>query len=219
MNIQHHPGDSLLLAYGAGTLSDGFSLVVSSHSFKCAQCRKSITDAEMIGGVLLDQAEPIKMKHQELDSLLDCLDDDDFEDYSTLNYQKVQETEIPYPLLDYLSAPLDKLKWKFMAPGIRHFPLPVDTGSKGTVKMLKIDPGITVPFHSHNGMELSIVFRGSYHDETGTYCPYDVGDLDQDTSHQPVSDANEGCICLIATDTPLLYKGVLLRVLQKFSSV
>ena len=218
MTIRYHPGDSLLMAYGAGSLSDGISLVVASHASRCEQCRNGIANAELIGGTLLEHASPVKMQFRTLDSLLDRLDDDDFEESSSQAEYREKDDEIPSPLFDYLKLPLDELEWKFMAPGIRHFPISLDSG-QGTIKMVKIAPGTSILSHSHKGMELSLVLRGSYQDETGSFQTFDIADLDHETTHQPVADEKEGCLCLIATDAPLLYKGVLGWLLQCFTRI
>ena len=219
MTIRHHPGDSLLMAYGAGSLSDGISLIVTSHASRCLQCRNSIAEAEMIGGALLDQVSPLEMQLRTLDSMLDRLDDDDFEEPSSKADHRGKDNEIPYPLFAYLNSPLDDLQWKFMVPGIRHLPISLDRGGNGTVRMVKIAPGTSIPSHSHKGMELSLVLRGSYQDETGSFHTYDVFDLDHETTHQPVSDEKAGYICLITTDAALLYKNVLGRMLQRFTGI
>ena len=219
MTIRHHPGDSLLMTYGAGSLSDGISLIVASHASRCVQCRNRIAEAEMIGGALLDQASPVEMQFRTLNSMMERLDDDDLEEPSSKSDRREIDNEIPSPLFAYLNSPLDDLHWKFMAPGIRHLQISLDSGKNGTVRMVKIAPGISIPSHSHKGMELSLVLRGSYQDETGTFHTYDLSDLDHETTHQPVADERMGCICLIATDAPLLYKSVLGRMLQRFTGI
>lgn len=76
-----------------------------------------------------------------------------------------------------------------------------------------------MPSHGHTGSELTMVLRGSYTDELGRFCAGDVADLDPDVQHQPVADTDEHCICLIATDAPLRFNGLVPRLLQPFFQI
>ena len=45
MKIDHHPDDATFMAYAAGTLSEGFSLVVAAHLEYCLRCRNNLAKA------------------------------------------------------------------------------------------------------------------------------------------------------------------------------
>lgn len=51
MRIDHHPDDSTILAYAAGTVNEGFSLVLAAHLECCPGCPDRLADAEALGGV------------------------------------------------------------------------------------------------------------------------------------------------------------------------
>ncbi|MCV6588281.1 MAG: cupin domain-containing protein [Marinobacterium sp.] len=108
----------------------------------------------------------------------------------------------------------EALPWKRLVPGIQHLPL---ESSEGNLRLLKIAPGISIPLHSHEGSELTLILQGSYCDELGRFQAGDVADLDCDTEHQPITDGNEPCICLVATDAPLRFNDLLPRMLQPFT--
>ena len=61
---------------------------------------------------------------------------------------------------------------------------------------------------------MTLVLRGSYKDEIGHFRSGDLADLDPSVDHQPVSDGEEPCICLIATDDRLHFSGAFSRMLQ-----
>ena len=61
---------------------------------------------------------------------------------------------------------------------------------------------------------MSLILRGSYRDETGRFQRRDTCDLGRETTHRTFTDTNEACICLIATDGPLIYEGALGKVLS-----
>ena len=72
-----------------------------------------------------------------------------------------------------------------------------------------------MPEHGHGGAELTLVLRGAFHDETGRYARGDVADLDETVEHQPVvTDAGGDCICLIASEKPERFHGLVARLLQ-----
>ena len=62
MKINHHPDDATLLAYAAGTLSEGFSLVVAAHLEYCPRCRNNLAQAEALGGELMAALPPVSME-------------------------------------------------------------------------------------------------------------------------------------------------------------
>ena len=50
-----------------------------------------------------------------------------------------------------------------------------------------MDPGTSVPLHSHNGKEYILVLDGSFCDEYGEYNKGDMQINDQKIKHNPVS--------------------------------
>ena len=217
MKILHHPCDSTLMIYAAGSLNEGFSLIVASHASLCSDCATKIGDAEMIGGALLDKAKPVDMVFNTFSSILEHIDRNNLEEVNNNITLPYTNPEIPLPLNSYVRKPLDELKWNLLVPGVRQIPLTADSGGKGTVRLFKISPKTTISKHSHNGMELSLILRGSYTDEMGQYGPGDVSDIE--TTHQPFTAANQECICVIATDAPLIFDGLLSRMVQKFVGI
>ena len=63
---------------------------------------------------------------------------------------------------------------------------PLPLAGAGKLRLLKVAPGHGIPEHGHGGAELTLVLRGSFHDETGRYARGDVADLDETVEHQPV---------------------------------
>ena len=74
-----------------------------------------------------------------------------------------------------------------------------------TVAVLKYEPGASVPFHRHAGLETIMVLDGSQYDENGTY---EAGALVLNavgTEHSVCS--KEGCAVLIQWDLPVIILG------------
>ena len=74
MNPNHHPNSALLMAYASGSLSEAFSLIVASHLSFCQECHQKISDAEMIGGALIDDLEPCNVNISSFDQKLSKLE-------------------------------------------------------------------------------------------------------------------------------------------------
>ena len=101
-----------------------------------------------------------------------------------------------------------------MGLGVQQFDLKL--GGSGATRLLRIQPGVSVPHHTHSGNELTLILRGSYSDEIGRFQVGDVADLDDQLEHQPIVDTREECICLIATDAPLKFSGLMGKLVQPF---
>src|ERR1700728_3028300 len=61
MTITHHPSETTLAGFAAGTLGEGRALVVSTHLATCAACRSAVRSFERLRGVALEDAEPLAM--------------------------------------------------------------------------------------------------------------------------------------------------------------
>ena len=212
MTTRHHPDPSSLMSYAAGSLPESLAMVIACHLSTCEHCQRIVTEAEEVGRSLLEDLEPVSMSDGSRDSMLSLLDSIDPE---PVRLHTVLETsgDVPAPLQPVIGANLDKLNWRSLAPGMKQFILPV---SEGKLRLLKIAPGTSMPLHSHTGSELTLILKGSYSDELGRFCAGDVADLDPEVSHQPMVDTNEDCICLIATDAPLKFSGLIPRLLQPY---
>ena len=109
---------------------------------------------------------------------------------------------------------LDRVPWRRIGIGVWHHPLPLSPGAKGDLRLLKVAPGQAMPDHGHGGAELTLMLRGSYRDEVGTFRVGDLADLDDDVEHRPVADLKDGCICLIASEEKAKFRGLLARLFQ-----
>lgn len=215
MNIHHHPDDSTLVSYAAGSLAPAMALIVDCHSGWCPRCRERIADAEQLGGTLLESANPQSLASASRDGLLARLDQEEFLDEEETAASPAADSpeHVPVKLRDVLGESYDAIQWHSMAPGIRQVQL--ESHGRGA-RLLRIAPGTSMPIHSHGGSELTLVLKGSYTDEIGRFRPGDVADLDPTVEHQPIADSDEPCICLIATDAPLRFRGIVPRLLQPF---
>jgi len=213
MNIHHHPDDSTILAYAAGAVNEGFSLVLAAHMQYCSRCRERMAEAEALGGELLTDLPPVEMPAGGFAEVWERIQSNPAVE-PRRSPAAISNEGLPAVLTPYLNGGLESIDWRSLVPGIRqHILKGVDSG-QGSVRLLSITQGITIPHHTHGGGELTLVLRGSYVDELGRFQSGDLADLDPSVHHQPVADSDEPCICLIATDERLRFSGMLSRMLQ-----
>jgi putative transcriptional regulator len=217
MMPRHHPSEATILAYAAGALGEGLTLIVASHLGYCPECRTQVSQGEVIGGALLADLAPAALASGTREQILMLLDRP-AKIAAGPPRPVVADPLIPGPLTRYLPDGAASIKWRFMAPGLQQFEIvPHSRLGGGNFRMLRIAPGRMLPRHGHTGTELTLILRGSYTDELGQFGPGDVAETDDDTAHQPVSDRVEDCICVIATEGPLKFESPLARAFQHFS--
>ncbi len=104
-----------------------------------------------------------------------------------------------------LVGPLQNLKWKQIYKGFNEFTPNIKDNDE--IKLIKMDPGVSVPLHSHGGKEYILVLSGSFCDEYGKYIKGDIQINDQKIKHTPIACEEEGCICLSITEKEVIFFG------------
>src|SRR4051794_31745218 len=66
MSIGHHPTDSMLAAFAAGTLDHGQHIAIATHLVTCSQCRAFTRSMEHVGGAVLSGLSPAAMSNDAL---------------------------------------------------------------------------------------------------------------------------------------------------------
>lgn len=220
MTPRHHPSEATLLTYAAGSLREGLALVVASHLSFCGTCRDMIAAGELIGGNLLDLLEPKSLTVGARARVLAAVGVAAMPTPAASPPTRAVDPLLPAPLARYLNFDLGAIPWRMLGPGLRHFEvLPRDLLQGANLRLLRIAPGQRLPRHSHAGTELTLVLTGSYTDELGRFVRGDVAETDDEITHEPVSDRDEDCICLIATEGPLKFDSMIARVFQRFTGV
>ncbi|MBL8847050.1 MAG: cupin domain-containing protein [Hyphomicrobium zavarzinii] len=219
MTISHHPDIANLMCCAAGSQPEAFAAVIASHLSLCKTCCCEVRRMQQIGVALFDKLEPVgmsgpapvvAMRAGEADA--DAKGDPSSGSAPAPCGQNAGE--VPRPLVPLIGADLDQVAWRWVAPGIWIFPVPLSKGCCGELRLIKVAPGKTMPEHGHAGQELTLILRGSYTDAFGTYRVGDVADLDEGVAHGPVACPEKGCICLMATEGKLIFKSPVARLLQ-----
>ncbi len=213
MTIKHHLNEPLLMAYSAGTLPEGFSLVAATHISMCDECRARLASYDAMGGSMLERCEPAGIGDSALAATLALIDGMGSELGQAPGHPVVGAV-LPEPLRTYVGGGVDAIRWRSVGGGVKQALL--DTAGPATARLFRIPAGASVPDHGHRGIELTLVLRGAFRDETDRFGRGDVEIADEHMEHTPVAEAGEDCICLAATDAPLRFNALLPRLAQRF---
>ena len=207
---RHHPKDTTLADYAAGTLGEGRSLVVAAHLAMCGQCHEFVSALEEAGGQLLDRVEAVAMSEGASARALERVAGLAVEPKAVRPSRPIVWRAEQDKLLGYDLGP-----WRWISPGLHYRAVNVPQGDT-RVFMLKAVPGLKIPAHKHTGTELTCVLKGAFIHESGRYAAGDCDDADQEHEHNPVIDEGEECVCLVAMQGELQFTGFFGRMIQPF---
>jgi putative transcriptional regulator len=213
MTITHHPDPATLMSFAAGTLGEALSAVVASHADWCTSCRRELSRLETVGGAIVGEAEPSPVSDHALDAVLARLGAD--EPPGPVRRRPPQSSpDTPAPLARIIGGPVSDVDWRWLSPGVETAKLPVSKDGAGDLRLFRIAAGQAMPEHGHGGSELTLVLTGAYRDKLGRFGPGDIADVDGDIEHQPVVEEGAACICLVASERKVRFKGIVERLLQ-----
>lgn len=197
MTIQHHPDVSTLMTCSAGATPEALCAVVASHLSLCPDCLGEIGRMQAIGLTLFENLEPEALDRapEAVASILASVRSDE------TDTKIVKRGDVPAPLVCILGQRLDDLAWSELGNGIDQYVVPLSPTAQGDLRLIRMAPGASLPAHGHNGEELTILLRGAYTDEQGTFQKYDFSECDDSVHHNVRADAIEGCILLMASET------------------
>jgi putative transcriptional regulator len=208
--ITHHIDDALLLAYSAGTLPEAFSLAIATHISMFDECRATLESFDAVGGQVMEEQSPVTMN-----------DDAFAKTMAMVGKQSIQlpqpANDIPSVLAGYVGGSLDDVEWRSLGGGIKQ--KIILTGRDATARLLYIPAGQSAPDHGHSGMELTLVLRGAFKDDSGHYRAGDIEITDDSIEHTPIADMGEDCICLAVTEAPIRFTSIFYRALQPFFKI
>ena len=212
MTIAHHPPEELLVAFASGKLDEGEQLVVAVHASQCPACRRFIRAVETIGGAAIESAEPCAMSKGAFEALMAQID------------QSPPKTQTPQPV--YNHADEDGLpeilrhyrvgRRRRIAPGVSLRPIELPGAGKSRAFLLKSGPGTRMLEHTHSGVELTCVLKGSFSHVGGRFGPGDFDFGDESLDHQPLVGDGEPCVCLVAMTGDLRMKSFFGRLISPF---
>lgn len=191
------------------------AVLMASYITLSPAAQHQLETLENLNGAFLNEAEVAQVSETALDDVLAKLDAP--EEETEIAKPLRDNADLPLPLREVLSKPIEDEKWRFAYPGVRQVVLPLgDYGE--TVKLLKIKPGKAAPRHTHKGVEATLVLRGAFRDGNRLYERGELALADQHIQHRPRAEGTEDCICLAVTDGALRFTDSIGRLARDFFS-
>jgi len=214
MNVNHHPDITTLMAFSAGTLEDPYATVIATHLAMSEGGRETLRHINTIGGALLTDEPEADLANGALDRLLDALGEGGDTIAVVPHDARPAAGDVPLPLQRHLPHGLGGVRWKWTGPGVATADLAWGQDGRSRLMLLRVAAGRPVPEHGHGGQELTLILSGAYRDRFGVFAKGDIADHDEEVEHQPIAEPGEDCICLVAVDARLTFRGRLMRALQ-----
>lgn len=201
--------ETLLLNYAVGILDQAQSLIVAAHLALSPPARAFVRDCEAIGGTLMEQdCPPVDMAPGSLEHVLACLD-------RPAPHPHASETILTFPEdLDLPDLVLRTIhcrpcapQWTSRLPGLKSYDLPLAC-KESKARLVRLDPAVQTPQHTHQGMEITLVLNGAFSDDSGQYRTGDLLVSDETVEHAQTACKMEGCVCMVVTSAPLKFSGL-----------
>ncbi len=207
-------------SYAAGCLDPAFCLMVETQAAIRPDVGRAIARAESIAGIFFESEDKIALSEGAAEKALAMIDA--YESGQRPTMAAVHEAgealdevlALPEPLRETVLQSLQTSKWQGLTQGIRR--LRLDAGSMAEVELYRIEPGCTVPRHSHKGSEFTLVVAGGFTDESGSFGPGDLSIKGPQDTHQPTGDDDGVCFALAIRDGGLKFTGVMGLVQRLF---
>ena len=156
MSIKHHPDDSTLMSYAAGSLAEELSAVVAVHISMCPLCAGEVKTMERIGVALFEQLDDMPIDRAVPQMALRAME---AEVDGALTAIEEVGADVPQPLRPLVGARIDEIRWKRLGMGIWHLPLKLARAGEGDLRLLRVAAGQVMPEHGHGGAELTSDFE------------------------------------------------------------
>lgn len=171
----------------------------------------SAGEGEAIAGAVLEAETPVAMSPSALDMAFAAIERGPAAPPKRdMVYRDLAAT--PALLKEAILAAEAGNGWSLYGPGIRR--LPLGLAGKAKAEVLRIDPGVAVPWHTHKGQELTLCLLGEYTDGGQHFGPGDFSVADGSVRHRPTAHQAGHVYALAVTDAGLKFEGFL-GALQK----
>lgn len=213
MQVTHQVSDDMLAGYAAGTLPEAFNIVIATHLTLCPAALERLRLFQDLGGVLIEETEPVALAPGSLESTLARLIAE--EPPAPAPPAPVLSCDIlPEPLSAAVGGDIAAVRWRPIGMGARQAIIP--TTGPATLRLLRIPGGAALPDHGHSGTEMTLVLQGAYCDGADVYARGDLEIADEATEHTPTAEPGPACICVVAAHGRLRFSGLLPRLAQPF---
>lgn len=221
---------ALLLDYATGVLESPLEILVETHISLNASSARQLRMLMQLGGILLEECEPISLSEGALEAVMaeiEALDEEDKQaenkrvagQDNVIAFQPLAKEQdktianLPRPLADYIPDLSCDKSWRRISKGLSQCRIQFN-GSDVEANIYRIAPGTSIPVHSHEGTEVTLVLAGGFTDETGTFGPGDIAIQETGATHKPVADDDGECIVFAINEGNIRLANPIGRVLS-----
>jgi putative transcriptional regulator len=199
--------DFLIGQYVSGVLPEPAQVLVGSHLEMQAGSGLLARTLQDLAGEALSRTEPVGLSepNRRLEAILQSPSP-----RADPPQQTLDEGEFPTLLRTYARKDLDDIPWKRKLPGLRQYI--IESSADMEASLIWARPGRALPHHSHQGLELTLVLEGEFHDHRGKFAEGDVSVADESFDHRPVVGKLGPCLCFSVLFAPISLSGPTLRL-------
>ncbi|MEM9937590.1 MAG: ChrR family anti-sigma-E factor [Pseudomonadota bacterium] len=204
-------------AYAAGCLDPAFALMLETQAALRPDVSRAIARAETIAGIFLENENAVELSENAVQTALAMIEEIEAPKRSCRAAQIAGEgleeiLALPEPVREHALQACGERGWQRLGEGVAR--LKLDLESKADVELYRIGAGRTVPRHSHEGGEFTLVVSGGFSDDTGQFGPGDLSFKGPEHTHQPTGDLDGTCYALAIREGGLRFTGAM-GLLQK----
>lgn len=202
--------DALMAHYVAGSLPVPARVLVAAHLEMQPVNRLIVRDLESLAGEALELLPPaaIADKDARLAAIFASAALPVVQPRATESHKG---SNFPRALRDFIGYDVADIPWRTKLPGFKEYELGDIDGCE--VSLMWIRAGRSLPAHTHQGVELTLVLDGAYSDVRGHYGPGDISVADDALVHRPVADKDRPCIAFSVLEAPIKFKGSLTQLI------
>ncbi|MCF7354146.1 ChrR family anti-sigma-E factor [Vibrio sp. CK2-1] len=206
--MRHHPTHELMSVFASGELPASLSIAVAAHLELCRDCQTVVDriTQQAAQQEFTTSSTSCQQDHEEDfadmiaqitqdDALFDAQIDSDKAVEQTIEF-KGQRYTLPRALQSLVLQKPQKLG------KLTRSRIDLQEGSLKT-SLLHIEPGGSVPMHTHKGFELTLLLDGEFEDQMGKYQKGDFIWLTGEHEHTPTTTT--GCLCFTVSNDALQF--------------
>ncbi|EKO3472983.1 cupin domain-containing protein [Vibrio fluvialis] len=204
--MSYHPDLQLIEAYAEGSIDATHGLAVATHLEMCPRCRHKARQFEEQQGAELLNMQAGDSEHN-WQQMLNQITAHEVKPVPKPLSNKpvlvsVNGKQIPVPrALKRLISP--NAKWR--SYGGKVYSLPLHNDDDVHMNLMYISAGVSIPQHTHRGMESTLVLHGAFSDEDGHYDAGDFLQRDASIRHSPQTAHQQDCLCLTVLTQPMVF--------------
>lgn len=195
--------DALMARYAAGMLPEPARVLVEAHLEMKSVNHSKVSVFEAAAGTVVESMEPNALASRD-ETLKRIFAAPLLESSGRPNAAR-DVGGLPRAIRAFVGMDLSEIPWRRKLPGFKEYDMGKIDGWE--VSFLHIRAGRTMPAHTHEGYELTLILDGNFTDSRGRFAKGDIAVADDSVDHRPVAGPERPCIAFAVCDAPLKLTG------------